>query len=244
MRLNKSQKKWLLYAVIAIAMAISGKFAAKNAPSFQPMYRERTVTGTLVNAPDGFELPQYAGLPATELNGGVPYSGFPNATKCYEDYPELDSLGRCGSTSALLGPETLPTEERGRIGSIKPSGWHTVKYNDLIDGNYLYNRCHLIAFSLSGENANERNLVTGTRYMNVEGMLPYEMQVLDHIKETGDKVFYKASPIFINDELVPRGVLLEAMPLDQSFSVCVFLHNVQPGIEIDYATGESQRADP
>ena len=137
----------------------------------------------------------------------------------------------------------MPTEERGTIGMVKPSGWHTVKYPDIIEDLYLYNRCHLIGYQLSGENANEKNLITGTRYMNVEGMLPFENQVADYVKETGNHVLYRVTPRFTDKNLVADGVLMEAYSVEDSgagVQFCVFAYNVQPGIEIDYATGESK----
>ncbi len=163
-------------------------------------------------------------------------------TVAYESYSKLDNLGRCGVVCANIGKELMPTEERGSIGSVKPSGWQTVKY-DCVDGNYLYNRCHLIGFQLTGENANEQNLITGTRYMNVEGMLPFEDMVADYVKETNNHVLYKVTPIFVGKELVARGVLMEARSVeDNGEGICfnVFCYNVQPEIEIDYLTGESR----
>lgn len=242
MRGNHTKRVFLCLLIIS-AIGILRSIPGISIDDHTPVYEQTIDDASLVNAPEGFSLPVYTGEPAVVLNDNLPFTPFPGTDTCYEDYSGLDGLGRCGIAEALLGPDTLPSEERGQIGSVKPSGWHTVKYNDLIDGNYLYNRCHLIAFSLSGENANPENLITGTRYLNVAGMLPYEMQVLDYIRDTDDKVFYRASPIFSGTELVTRGVLLEARAFDQSFSFCVFLHNVQPGIEIDYATGESKRFD-
>lgn len=133
----------------------------------------------------------------------------------------------------------MPTEERGNIGNVKPTGWHTVKYNG-IDGNYLYNRCHLIGYQLTAENANEKNLITGTRYMNVQGMLPFENMVADYIKETNNHVLYRVTPIFDENNLLASGVLMEAKSVeDDSIEFCVYCYNVQPGVTIDYATGES-----
>jgi DNA-entry nuclease len=138
----------------------------------------------------------------------------------------------------------MPTEERGEIGQIKPTGWHTVKYSGLVDGNYLYNRCHLIAYELSGENANEKNLITGTRYMNVQGMLPFENEVAAYVKKTKNHVMYRVTPIFSGDNLVASGVTMEAYSVEDSgsgVSFYVYVYNVQPGIDIDYATGKSSR---
>lgn len=185
-------------------------------------------------------------LAYTVLNDNVPL--FTEADRnlgVFETYASLDDLGRCGTAFANIGPELMPTEPRGEIGSVQPSGWHTVRYDDLIDGNYLYNRCHLIGYQLAGENANECNLITGTRYLNNEGMLPFENMVADYVQETGNHVLYRVTPDFRGEELVARGVEMEAYSLeDDGAGICfhVYVYNVQPGIVIDYATGESQRA--
>ena len=160
----------------------------------------------------------------------------------YETYSPLDQLGRCGQAMACVGTDLMPTEERGAIGSVKPTGWQTVKY-DCVDGKYLYNRCHLIGFQLTGENANKQNLITGTRYMNVDGMLPFENMVADYVKETENHVLYRVTPFFEGENLVASGVQLEAKSVeDQGEGVCfnVYVYNCQPGVVIDYATGESR----
>lgn len=184
--------------------------------------------------------------PYTELNGNIPtFASSPLTAVSFERYSELDKLGRCGVAEACVGIEIMPTEERGEIGQIKPSGWHTVKY-DIVDGKYLYNRCHLIGFQLSGENANEKNLITGTRYFNVEGMLPFENMVADYVKETENHVVYRVTPLYDGDNLVAKGVQMEAFSVeDKGEGICfnVFVYNIQPGIEIDYATGESRLID-
>ena len=165
-------------------------------------------------------------------------------TESFEFYSELDSEGRCGVVYANLGLDLMPTEDRQSIGQVKPSGWQTVKY-DNVDGKYLYNRCHLIGFQLAGENANEKNLITGTRYMNTEGMLPFENMVADYIKETGNHVLYRVTPFFEGNNLVASGVQMEAKSVeDNGEGICfnVYVYNIQPGIEIDYATGESWAA--
>lgn len=165
------------------------------------------------------------------------------STEPFEEYSELDELGRCGVAYANICKELMPTEERGEIGQIKPSGWHTVKYNGIVDGNYLYNRCHLIAYQLAGENANEKNLITGTRYLNVQGMVPFEDQVAQYVKDTGNHVLYRVTPYFEGDNLVANGVQIEAWSVeDEGSGICfnVFCYNVQPGIDIDYATGDSE----
>ena len=165
-------------------------------------------------------------------------------TESYEYYSDLDSLGRCGTAYANICRELMPTEPRGEIGSIKPTGWQSVKY-DFVDGKSLYNRCHLIGFQLTGENANEKNLITGTRYMNVDGMLPFENEVADYVASTGNHVLYRVTPAFVGSELVARGVEMEAYSVeDDGRGVCfhVYCYNVQPGVEIDYATGENWAA--
>ena len=195
---------------------------------------------------DDLEIPVYAGQPYTVIKDNVPdfTEEEKSCTDAFEYYGDLDTLGRCTVTFANVCPQTQPTEKRGTIGQVRPSGWHTVKYNDLIDGNYLYNRCHLIEYQLTGENANVSNLITGTRYLNVEGMLPFEDMVDDYVDETGNHVLYRVTPIFKGDELVARGVRMEAWSVeDAGTGICfdVFCYNVQPGIVIDYATGDSQR---
>lgn len=241
MKLRKGQIAFLIFAIIAYAAASTLNAYTENQriKDAQQETAPMESPGELVNAPDGFSLPQYEGEPWTVMNGNVPYMDDTDFINTYVMPSEMDALGRCGIAEAVLGPDTLPEGERGEIGHVKPSGWHTVKYNDRIEGNYLYNRCHLIAWSLSGLNDDERNLITGTRYLNIQGMWTYEEQVLDHIRDTGSKVHYRSSPIFMDDELVARGVLLETCSEDGNLTFCVFLHNVQPGVEIDYATGES-----
>lgn len=192
---------------------------------------------------DTGEIPAYSGEAYVEMNGNVPYfTDNKLSTTSYEYYSELDSLGRCGVCVANIGTDIMPTEERGEIGNIKPTGWHTVKYSDIIEGNYLYNRCHLIGFQLAGENDNEKNLITGTRYLNMDGMLPFENMVADYVTETGNHVLYRVTPIFEGDNLVADGVLIEAESVEDNGSGIlfnVFCYNIQPGIVIDYATGDS-----
>lgn len=188
------------------------------------------------------EIPAYSGTPYTEVNGNKPY--FTEAdltTQSFEIYSELDSLGRCGVAYANVGQDLMPTEPRGEIGAVKPTGWHLVKY-DNVDGKYLYNRCHLIAYMLAAENANPQNLITGTRYLNVQGMLPFETKVCYYVKNTGNHVLYRVTPIFDGDNLLADGVLMEAYSVEdagEGISFCVFAYNVQPGIGIDYATGDN-----
>ncbi len=185
-------------------------------------------------------IPEYTGDPYVVINENVPFFTESNFTEeAFETYSDLDELGRCGAAFANVGKETMPTEERGQIGMIKPSGWQTVKY-DCVDGKYLYNRCHLIGYQLSAENANEKNLITGTRYLNVSGMLPFENKVADYIKETGNHVLYRVTPIYQDNNLVASGVLMEAQSVeDDTVKFCVYCYNVQPDVQIDYATGKS-----
>lgn len=188
------------------------------------------------------DIPEYSGEPYIVLDGNEP--DFPKSEwnlQSFEQYGELDSLGRCSTAYANVGTDLMPTEKRGSIGQVKPTGWQTVKY-DIVDGKYLYNRCHLIGYQLSGENANDKNLITGTRYMNVEGMLPFENMVADYVKETGNHVLYRVTPVFREDNLLADGVQMEAFSVEdegEGIAYNVYVYNVQPGIQIDYATGES-----
>ena len=185
------------------------------------------------------EIPAYAGEPYVAVNANQPFFEETDyTTEAFETYSELDGLGRCGPAWACVGTELMPTEDRESISSVTPSGWINVEY----DGQYLYNRCHLIGFQLTGENANEENLITGTRYLNVDGMLPFENLVADYVKETDNHVLYRVTPVFEGQNLVASGVQMEAWSVeDAGDGVCfnVYVYNVQPGITIDYATGES-----
>lgn len=193
------------------------------------------------------DIPEYSGEPYTAVNDNVPFFDRTDLpTESFEYYSDLDELGRCRTACANVGTDIMPVKEREGIGQIKPSGWHTVKYEN-IDGNYLYNRCHLIGYQLSAENANEKNLITGTRYLNVSGMLPFENMVADYVKETENHVLYRVTPVFENDDLVARGVLMEGWSVeDDGDGICfnVFAYNVQPDIVIDYASGESRQGEP
>jgi len=190
------------------------------------------------------DIPKYTGDPYVEINDNIPFFTEDDlTTESFEYYSPLDSLKRCSVCVANIGTDIMPTEERGSIGSVKPSGWKTVKYAGLVDGNYLYNRCHLIGFQLAGENANKKNLITGTRYLNVTGMLPFENMVADYVHDTDNHVLYRVSPIFDGDNLVASGVLMEAYSVeDDGEEVCfnIYCYNVQPGVIIDYATGDSK----
>lgn len=207
----------------------------------------RSAETTAPQIPQGsFDLsaiPPYAGSAYVRINNNLPY--FTEAeltTQSYERYSDLDSLGRCGIAMACIGQDLMPTEDRESISSVKPSGWIQAQYN----GEYLYNRCHLIGFQLTGENANEKNLITGTRYLNANsGMIPFENMVADYIKETGNHVMYRVTPVFEGNNLLASGVCLEAYSVeDNGDGICfnVYIYNVQPGIIIDYATGASRLA--
>lgn len=188
------------------------------------------------------EIPEYAGAPFVEINGNIPRFEEEDFEKeVFEKYHSLDILGRCGEAYAKLGRELMPNEERESISEVIPTGWQNRKY-DGIEQGYLYNRCHLIGYQLAGENANEKNLITGTRYMNVDGMLPLENKVADYIQETGNHVLYRVTPIYDGADMVASGVQMEAESVeDGGKGICfnVYCYNVQPGIEIDYATGEN-----
>lgn len=202
----------------------------------------QTVYQDFVTMPDS--IPEYSGNPYIIVNDNIPFfTDGDITTTSFENYGELDSLGRCTVAYANVGKDIMPTEKRGSIGSVKPTGWQTAKY-DCVDGKYLYNRCHLIGYQLTAENANKNNLITGTRYLNVDGMLPFENMVADYIKETDNHVLYRVTPLFEGDNLVASGVLMEAKSVEdngEGILFNVYCYNVQPGIVIDYATGDSHQ---
>ncbi len=194
------------------------------------------------------EIPEYSGEAYVPVNGNIPYFSEEDYTDtAFESYSDLDSLGRCGPAYANVCQEIMPTEDRGSISNVTPSGWVNNEYDtELVDGGYIYNRCHLIGFQLSGENDNEKNLITGTRYLNIEGMLPFENQVADYVKETDNHVLYRVTPVYEGENLVASGVLMEGWSVEDNgdgICFCVFAYNVQPGIEIDYATGDNWLAE-
>ena len=238
---RKRRRRRRLFGVLLLALTLAaiGFF----------WYRDRTaLTGTIVpQLPEGFdpsEVPPYSGEPFAEMNGGQPYfTEEERRTEPFALYGELDALGRCTFAEACIGPEQLPEGDRGEISTVTPSGWHAVRCAE-IDGGFLYNRCHLIAWELTGENANERNLITGTRHLNVEGMLPFENRAASCIRMTGKHVLYRATPVFSGRDLVCRGVLREAFSVEDQgneLSFCVFCYNVQPGFTIRYADGSVSR---
>ncbi|MBR3622437.1 MAG: DNA/RNA non-specific endonuclease [Selenomonadaceae bacterium] len=188
-------------------------------------------------------IPPFSGKPYVTVNNNKPYFTKSEITReAFEKYSELDKLGRPGVAFACIGVEIMPTEKRGKIGQIKPPGWHTARYDDLIKDKYLYNHCHLIAFMLAGENANEKNLITGTRYFNTEAMLPFEQEVFNYVKNSKNHAMYRVTPVYDGDNLVASGVLMEAKSVENDkLEFCVYCYNVQPGVGIDYKTGESWR---
>lgn len=227
----------------SVQSAVQSEPEADQPPAQDTSSGEQQAEETAEGTVDLSSLPAYAGEAYVAVNDNQPYFSAEERqnTEAFETYSPLDSLGRCGVAWANICQELMPTEERGEIGQVKPSGWHTVKY-DCVDGKYLYNRCHLIGFQLAGENANEQNLITGTRYLNIEGMLPFENLVADYVQETGNHVLYRVTPVFDGDNLVAGGVLMEGWSVEdggQGVCFCVYAYNVQPGVEIDYATGDS-----
>ncbi len=193
------------------------------------------------------KIPAYSGRPYVSVNDGIPFFDEEDyTTKAYESYSKLDSLGRCGVTMACIGTEIMPTKERGEINSVTPSGWQNKNYGaELVEGGWLYNRAHLIGHQLTGEDANEKNLITGTRYMNTKGMLPFENMVADYIKETENHVIYRVTPFFDGHNLLASGVLMEAYSVEDDgdgICFCVYVYNVQPGIYLDYTDGSSRIA--
>lgn len=228
--------KWFVVSAIMAGMLLWGEASI-------PME-----TLEIYAAADLEEIPSYTGEPYAVVNDNVPEFVEEDFEKeSFEIYSEFDELGRCGVAYANIGPDLMPRKERGKIGQVRPSGWQTVKY-DCVDGKYLYNRCHLIGYQLTAENANKKNLITGTRYMNVEGMLPFENMTADYIHETGNHVLYRATPLYRDDDLVASGVQMEAKSVEddgEGISFNVYCYNVQPGIMIDYSTGDSwEESDP
>lgn len=236
--MNWKKKRFLPLVIVAVLLCGCQQNAMVSEQKGAETARESGTLYTLQN------MPEYSGSPYVELNGNSPdFEEEEYTTEVFENYSDLDALGRCQTAYANICQEIMPTEERGKIGMIKPSGWHTVKY-DCVDGKYLYNRAHLIGFQLAGENANEKNLITGTRYFNVEGMLPFENQVADYVHETNHHVLYRVTPVYEEENLVASGVIMEAASVeDADLRFHVFVYNVQPGIQIDYATGESKEGE-
>ena len=229
--------------ILILAIAVFCAFHAQGRHAFATTEEKKEIENFIGGNFALSDIPEYSGRPDTDINDGVPFfSEKEMTTDAYEYYNPLDEMGRCTYAMACVGPETMPTEERGDISEVKPTGWHAVRYEE-IDQEFLYNRCHLLGFQLTGEDANSLNLITGTRYMNVEGMLPYENSVAEYVRGTGNHVIYRVTPIFKGEDLLCRGVVMEARSVeDPLVQFCVFCYNVQPGIEIDYRTGDSHRA--
>ena len=231
---GKKVKKFLLFAFIIIIVV-----------SIVVVIIRKPLSGEQKKYVYGMEIPDYSGSPYVIMNDGKPlFTDDDKSMISFETYSNLDSLGRCGVAFANVGRDLMPVDRRGEIGDIKPSGWVQAKYDGIVDSKppYLYNRCHLIAYCLTAENANEKNLITGTRYMNVEGMLPFEEKVAKYLDANDNHVLYRATPVFAGRNLLADGVLLEAYSVEdqgEGICFCVYIYNVQPGIEIDYATGES-----
>ncbi len=264
-KINTSNKRLCkvlsaLILVLSLVLSLAGCSGADIADSINPSQNESTTVqtdkaggnnsadknDTLAAGTDSADwratLPEYSDSPYVIVNNNEPFFTENDMTAdSFEYYGELDELGRCTVAYASIGKDLMPTEKRGSIGSVKPTGWHTVKY-DIVDGKYLYNRCHLIGYQLTAENANKNNLITGTRYLNVDGMLLFENMVADYIKETNNHVLYRVTPIFTGDNLLADGVLMEAESVEdngEGISYNVFCYNVQPGVKIDYVTGDS-----
>ena len=224
-------KKLLIALIVIIALLLAGYYAKDY------------IFGNDVPYISVDDIPEYSSEPYVVINGGDPFFTKEEiVTESYENYSPLDELGRCGVAMACLGKDIMPTEERGDIGHVKPSGWKQAQY-DSVPGKYLYDRCHLIGFQLAGENDNKQNLITGTGYMNVDGMLPFENMIADYLKETGNHVMYRVTPIYKEKyDKVACGVLMEAYSVEdegEGIKFNIFCYNVQPGVEIDYYDGSS-----
>lgn len=250
---NNNKKRSAVPAVIiAIIILAAGSFGLIDSDTvsggLDSLFSGGTVqsagVGTSRDVVDISDIPEYSGEDYIAVNDNVPYFDEEDlTTEYFEYYSELDSLGRCGEAFVNICQDTMPTEPRGSISSIKPSGWHTYKY-DFVDGKYLYNRCHLIGYQLAGDNY-KTNLITGTRQFNVDGMLPFENMVADYVKETDNHVVYRVTPMYDGDNLVADGVLMEAESVEDDgdgVMFCIFAYNVQDGVVIDYATGETRLA--
>lgn len=233
------------YPAATMSEASPAEASPSEASPSEPKTRETSDPKKLVQLS---EIPDFSGRSNFMVNEGEPFfTSDEIVTESFENYSDLDSLGRCGTAFACVGTDLMPgKDDKEEIGSIKPSGWQTVKY-DSVDGKYLYNRCHLIAFSLAGETANEKNLITGTRYLNIEGMLPFENKVRDYVSKTKNHVMYRVTPFFEKDNLLAKGVLMEGYSVEdkgKEIKFNVFCYNSQPNIEIDYADGTSKMIPP
>lgn len=244
--MTKKQKKKLnklIISLIVIVIAIIIGLSQGNTNEVLQDIKASLLGITETKSYDLKDIPEYNGKSYITINNNKPnFENKDKTIKSFEKYSNLDSLNRCGVAYANVSKETMPTEKRGRIGMIKPSGWHTIKYNN-VDGKYLYNRCHLIGYQLTGENANEKNLITCTRYMNTVGMLEFENKVADYVKETNNHVLYRVTPIFKENNLLASGAQMEAYSVEDNgkgISFNVYVYNIQEGITIDYKTGDSK----
>ena len=257
---KRRSRGWLIPAIAAVAIcaalvvfgltgALTGTSSSEDASSSSTTETSSSASSTPSFSTEGvalqlseLDVEEYSGSAYAEVNGGVPYFTEEEIVEeAYEEYYPLDELGRATGAAACLSTELMPTEERGDISGVEPTGWSSDVY-DFVDGGYLYNRCHLIAYQLTGENANEENLITGTRYMNAGAMLDFENLVADYLESTGNHVMYRVTPVYDGDDLVATGVLMEAWSVEddgEGVCFCVFVYNVQPGVEIDYATGDN-----
>lgn len=236
---RKNKQSSIYFIVALIIFLIVGVYEGKIV--FQPIEDNSNVVNQV--SYDLASIPEYSNDNYVVLNNNEPnFTESDYTTDSFERYSELDSLGRAKVAYANIGVDLMPTEERGSIGQVKPSGWHLVKY-DIVNGKYLYNRCHLIGFQLTGENANEKNLITCTRQMNTVGMLEFENKVANYIKSTNNHVLYRVTPIYKDDNLLASGVVMEAYSVEDSgegIKFNIFVYNVQDGIDIDYKTGDSK----
>lgn len=236
---RKNKQSNIYFIVALIIFLIVGVYEGKIV--FQPIEDNSNVVNQV--SYDLASIPEYSNANYVVLNNNEPnFTESDYTTDSFERYSELDSLGRAKVAYANIGVDLMPTEERGSIGQVKPSGWHLVKY-DIVNGKYLYNRCHLIGFQLTGENANEKNLITCTRQMNTVGMLEFENKVANYIKSTNNHVLYRVTPIYKDDNLLASGVVMEGYSVEDSgegIKFNIFVYNVQDGIDIDYKTGDSK----
>lgn len=236
---RKNKQSSIYFIVALIIFLIVGVYEGKIV--FQPIEDNSNVVNQV--SYDLASIPEYSNDNYVVLNNNEPnFTESDYTTDSFERYSELDSLGRAKVAYANIGVDLMPTEERGSIGQVKPSGWHLIKY-DIVNGKYLYNRCHLIGYQLTGENANEKNLITCTRQMNTVGMLEFENKVANYIKSTNNHVLYRVTPIYKDDNLLASGVVMEAYSVEDSgegIKFNVFVYNVQDGIDIDYKTGDSK----
>lgn len=250
-KLKKTLVTLLIVLLVVIVTQITNGIPGIGGPQQLPEDEALQTQFNLMEEGPDYDLsgiPKFKDSPYVEINGNKPnYTDkeLSAALTSFQNYSDLDELGRCQTAVSSVGQDLMPTEPRGSIGMIKPTGWHTIRYDDLItDGKYLYNRCHLIGYQLTGQNANEYNLITGTRYMNVKGMEPFENDVAKYIKDTNNHVLYRVTPVFKGNNLVASGVIMEAQSIEDNgkgICFCVYVYNEQPGIKINHKTGDSER---